>query len=133
MEKTIEICGREMKMRASALLPRLYRGYFGRDMICDMRKLQKAYVASEKSIETDGKTDEEIDAEKKDAQLSVTDLTIFENVAWLMLKHGGEKVFDSPDTWLDSIDGVFSVYEILPQILEMWNINNTTTSKPKKK
>ena len=133
MEKTIEICGREMKMRASALLPRLYRGYFGRDMICDMRKLQKAYAAAEKSIETDGKTDEEFDAEKKDAQLSVTDLTIFENVAWLMLKHGGEKVGDSPEEWLDELDGVFSVYEILPQILDMWNTNNATTSKSKKK
>ena len=133
MAKTIEICGREMKMRASALLPRLYRGYFGRDMICDMRKLQKAYTAAAKSVEEDGKTDEEIDAEKKDAQLSVTDLTIFENVAWLMLKHGGEKVFDNPDDWLDSIDGVFSIYGILPQMFELWNINNTTTSKPKKK
>lgn len=133
MEKTIEINGRGMKMRASALLPRLYRGYFGRDMICDMRKLQKAYTAAEKSIETDGKTDEEVDAEKKDAQLSVTDLTIFENVAWLMLKHGGEKVGGSPEEWLDNLDGVFSVYEILPQILDMWNINNMTTSKPKKK
>jgi len=133
MQKTIKIGDKEMQMRASALLPRLYRGYFGRDMICDMRKLQKAYAAAEKSIETDGKTDEEVDAEKKDAQLSVTDLTIFENVAWLMLKHGGEKVGGSPDEWLDSIDGVFSVYEILPQMLDLWNINNTTTSEPKKK
>lgn len=133
MEKTIEICGREMKMRASALLPRLYRGYFGRDMICDMRKLQKAFAAVEKPIDTDGKTGEEVDAEKQDARLSVMDLTIFENVAWLMLKHGGEKVGDNSDAWLDSIDGVFSIYEILPQILEMWNINNATTSKPKKK
>jgi hypothetical protein len=125
MEKTIEINGRGMKMRASALLPRLYRGYFGRDMICDMRKLQKAYTAAAESKETD--------EEKQDAQLSVTDLTLFENVAWLMLKHGGEKVGDSPEEWLDNLDGVFSVYEILPQILDMWNINNMTTSKPKKK
>lgn len=133
MEKTIEIYGREMKMRASALLPRLYRIYFGRDMVCDMRKLQKAYEAAEKSIDTDGKTDEEVAEEKRDAQLSATDLTIFENVAWLMLKHGGEKVGEDPDDWLDTVDGVFSVYEILPQMLELWNINNATTSKPKKK
>lgn len=125
MEKTIEINGRGMKMRASALLPRLYRGYFGRDMICDMRKLQKAYTSAAESKETD--------EEKQDAQLSVTDLTLFENVAWLMLKHGGGKVGDSPEEWLDNLDGVFSVYEILPQILDMWNINNMTTSKPKKK
>lgn len=112
-------------MRASALLPRLYRGYFGRDMICDMRKLQKAYTSAAESKETD--------EEKQYAQLSVTDLTLFENVAWLMLKHGGEKVGGSPEEWLDNLDGVFSVYEILPQILDMWNINNTTTSESKKK
>lgn len=125
MEKTIEINGKKMKMRASALLPRLYRGYFGKDMICDMRKLQKAYTAASESKETD--------EEKQDAQLSVTDLTLFENVAWLMLKHGGEKVGGSPEEWLDEMDGVFSVYEILPQILDMWNINNATTSESKKK
>jgi len=28
---------------------------------------------------------------------------------------------------------VFSVYEALPTILDMWNINNKTTSVPKKK
>ncbi|WP_352416384.1 hypothetical protein [Oscillibacter ruminantium] len=125
MQKKIKICGRGMNMRASALLPRLYRCYFGRDMICDMRKLQKAYEAANAKYETE--------EERQDAQLSAIDLTIFENVAWLMLKQGGENVGDSPDDWLDTVDGVFSVYEILPQMLELWNINNATTSKPKKK
>ena len=61
------------------------------------------------------------------------DLTIFENVAYMMIKHAGEDVPDTPDQWLDSIDGVFSVYEIMPTILELWQYNQGTTSTPKKK
>ena len=61
------------------------------------------------------------------------DLTIFEDVAWLMLKHAGEDVGDSPEEWLDSLDGVFSIYEILPSVLKLWNSNQKTTSTPKKK
>ena len=74
-------------------------------------------------------TEEEI----KDAELSVLDLTIFENVAWLMIKNAGEDIPATPDEWLDTIDGVFSVYEVLPQILEMWEANLATTSAPRKK
>ena len=74
-------------------------------------------------------TEEEI----QDAELSVLDLTIFENVAWLMIRHAGEDVPDDPDEWLDTIDGVFSIYEVLPQILEMWEANLETTSVPRKK
>ena len=87
-------------------------------MVLDMRRLAKAYK------ETDG------DEEK---MLEVFDLEIFERAAWIMLKHAGEEVGDSPEEWLDSLDGVFSVYEVLPVILEMWNMNNKTTSKPRKK
>ena len=43
MTKTVEIDGREYRMRASALTPRLYRAYFRRDMIRDMQKLLTAY------------------------------------------------------------------------------------------
>ena len=71
--------------------------------------------------------------ERQDAQLSVLDLTLFENVAYIMVKHAGEDVPDSPDDWLDSIDGVLSIYEILPAILELWQLNQQTTSIPKKK
>ena len=127
MEKTVEIGGKEVRMRASALIPRLYRFNFKRDMISDMRQLQKAFNKAI-SLPADA-TDED----REDAQLSALDLTIFENVAWLMMKHAGEDVGASPDEWLDTIDGVFSVYEILPVILELWGDNQATTSVPVKK
>ena len=127
MERTVNIGGKEVKMRASALIPRLYRFKFGRDMISDMRQLQKSYLKAI-SLPKDAS-----DEERQDAQLSVLDLTIFENTAWLMIKHANENVPDDPDEWLDSIDGVFSIYEIMPTILELWNANQVTTSVPRKK
>lgn len=127
MEKTIYVGGKEIRMRASALIPRLYRYKFRRDMISDMRQLQKHF---NKAVNLQEDASEE---EKLDAQLSALDLTIFENVAWLMVKNAGGDIPDDPDEWLDTIEGVFSVYEVLPQILDMWEANLATTSVPVKK
>lgn len=115
-------------MRASALIPRLYRVQFGRDMILDMRQLLKSYNKAVKSLGKDV-TEEQRQA----AQLSMMDLTIFENVAYMMIKHAGEDVPPTPDEWLDSIDGIFSIYNVMPTILELWGENQKTTSIPKKK
>lgn len=127
MEKTVTIGDKTYRMRASALIPRLYRAKFGRDLITDMRRLQGKYM---KIAELPADADEETRAA---AELSVMDLTVFEDIAWLMIKHAGEPIPDTPDEWLDSIDGVFSVYQILPVILSVWNANQKTTSRAKKK
>lgn len=127
MERTVTIDGKEVKMRASALIPRLYRFKFGRDMIADMRQLQKAY---QKATNLPADATEE---EKQDAQFSVLDLTLFENMAYMMVKHADSSIPDSPDEWLDSISGIFSIYEVFPVILELWTATNRTTSIPKKK
>ena len=115
-------------MRASALIPRLYRVQFGRDMISDMRQLIKSY---NKAVKAWGK--DVTEEQRQDAQLSMMDLTIFENVAYMMIKHAGEDVPPTPDEWLDSIDGIFSIYNVMPTILELWGENQKTTSIPKKK
>ena len=127
MERTLKIGGTELRMRASALIPRLYRFRFGRDLIKDMAQLEKAYKKAMTIKE--GATEEE----RREAELSILDLTIFENVAWAMAKNADPNVPNDPDEWLDSINGVFSVYEVLPQILELWTDGLNTTSKPVKK
>lgn len=127
MERTIKVGGAELRMRASALIPRLYRFRFGRDLIKDMSQLEKAYKKA-MSVKEDATDDE-----KQDAELGVIDLTIFENVAWAMAKNADPNVPNDPDEWLDTIDGVFSVYEVLPQILDLWTAGLETTSKPVKK
>lgn len=118
IEKKATIDGKEYTFRSSALIPKLYRAKFGKDMVMEMRQLAKGYK------------DTKEDPEK---MLDVFDLEIFERAAWIMLKHAGEDVGEDPDEWLESLDGIFSVYEVLPIIMELWNLNNKTTSKPRKK
>lgn len=118
IEKKVEVDGKEYTFRSSALIPKLYRAKFGKDMVMEMRQLAKAYK------------DTKEDPEK---MLDVFDLEIFERAAWIMLKHAGEDVGEDPDEWLESLDGIFSVYKVLPIIMELWNLNNKTTSKPRKK
>ena len=127
MEKTITIGGQDFRLRASALIPRLYRFRFGRDMIRDMAQLEKAYKKAS-AIKEDA-TDEE----QREAQLSALDLTIFENVAWTMAKNADSNIANDPDEWLDSIDGVFSIYEVMPTVLELWTAGLETTSTAAKK
>lgn len=127
VERTVEIDGKAVRLRASALIPRMYRFKFGRDLVADMNRLRKSWNRVQE-LPADA-TEEQ----RQDAQLDAADLTIFENVAYLMVKNAGEDVPDTPDEWLDSMDGVFSVYEVLPVILELWGANLETTSSPKKK
>ena len=127
MERTITIGGKEMRMRASALIPRMYRFKFGRDLIKDMSQLEAAY---KKAVSVSEDATEE---EKREAQFSIIDLTIFENVAWVMAKSADPSVPNDPDEWLDGFDGVFSIYEVMPQILDLWMAGLEQTSTPAKK
>ena len=67
MEKTITVDGREVRMKASALVPRLYRFKFGRDMMRDMAQLQKVYAKAANLPE------DATDEERAEAQLSMVD------------------------------------------------------------
>ena len=126
MEKTIIVGGKEIKMKASALVPRLYRFKFGRDMLSDLSKLEKAFN-KKRDLPKDA-TEEEI----QEAELSALDLTIFENTAFVMAKLGDpESVPETVDAWMDGFE-IFSIYEALPQILELWKMSNQTTAIPKK-
>ncbi len=126
MTKTVVIDGKEYRMRASALTPRLYRAFFKRDMIRDMQNLLNAY---NKLLTL---PDDATEDEKNEANLTILDyLEVFENVAWVFCKEGGEQVGNSPEEWLDSIEGMFSIYEAMPTIIDIWLENQTTTSNPK--
>lgn len=125
MDKVLTISGKEVGLRATALTPRLYRHKIGRDIIQDMSQLQKAFSKAAQ-ISKDA-TDEEREA----AQLSVMDLEIFENVAFIMARQYDQNIPDTVEVWLDEFD-TFSIYEIFPVILDLWNLNSKTTAKPKK-
>ena len=117
MDKIVTIDGKEVKFRATARTPRLYRAVIGRDMISDMNRLRKAF---------DPKNAE-------DSNLDAINLQIFEDASYIMALHANPEMTErTPDEWLDTFD-MFSIYEVLPHILELWKINTKQTSKAKKK
>lgn len=117
MDKVVEIDGKEVKFRATARTPRLYRAIIGRDMITDMNRLMKSYESKTKNQE----------------DLDIIDLQIFEDVAYVMARHADPDIIEkTADDWLDTFD-MFSVYLILPHILELWALNTQQTSQSKKK
>jgi hypothetical protein len=126
MDRVLTINGKDVGFRATALTPRLYRHKIGRDIIQDLNRLRKAYQKAT-TLPEDATPEE-----KQDAELSALDLEMFENVSYIMARQYDPSIPDTPDEWLDEFD-VFSIYEILPSILELWALNEATTAKPKKK
>ena len=115
IERTIEIAGKQVPFRSSATVPRLYRAKFKRDIFKDLTKLEKSYT----------KRTEDGD------ELQIEDLEIFENVAYIMAYHADPSIPKTIDEWLDQFD-MFSIYQVLPQILELWGENLMTDVQAKK-
>lgn len=116
LTKTINIDGVETKFRASAAVPRMYRIKFGRDIYKDLRQLEKAV----------GEGDEDA------SNLDMFSLEMFEDLAWVMAKHADPKgVPDSPDEWLEQFN-TFSIYQVLPELIELWGLNVQTDVESKK-
>lgn len=126
MDKIIRIDEKDVGFRATALTPRFYRHKIGRDIVQDMNRLQKAFEKVKVSKNNASKE------EMEEAQLSVLDLTIFEDISYIMAKQYDSTIANSVEEWLDGFS-CFSIYEILPSLIELWGINQQITSKSKKK
>ena len=114
-EKTVLVSGKEVRFRSSAAIPRLYRIKFKRDIFKDLSKREASYK---------GKTD---DGE----ELQIEDLEIFENVAYIMAWHADPTIPGTIEEWLDEFE-MFSIYQILPEILDLWGTNLVTDIQSKK-
>lgn len=142
MERTILIDGKEVRLRASASIPRLYRIKFRRDIIHDMAFISKALdkslrarkaAAEPAESKTDAKEETAVQAVALEASdIPLEALTMFENVAYLMAKHADPTVPSDPEEWLDGFE-TFSIYQVFPVIQEMWEANLQTKSVPVKK
>ena len=115
MTRTIEIDGKQVPFKASAAIPRIYRVKYGRDIFKDLMKLEKAL--NENKAEESG--------------LDLFSLETFENIAFLMAKHADPSLPDTAEEWLDEFE-MFSIYEILPEILDLWGSNLVTDIQSKK-
>lgn len=115
IKREIEICGKLVPFRSSATIPRLYRAKFKRDIFKDLARLEKSFKANSEDGES----------------FAIDDLEIFENVAYVMAFHADNTIPDSIDQWLDQFE-MFSIYEIMPQLLELWGDNVMTDVAAKK-
>ena len=105
--KKIRIDERDVVFKASAAIPRIYRLKFQRDIYKDLSDLQKAVDSSR----------------AEESNLDMLSLELFENIAYIMAKHADPTtVPDSPEEWLDEFS-TFSIYQVLPQIIELWGLN----------
>ena len=115
MTRKIEIDGKEVLFRASAAIPRIYRIKFHRDIYKDLSALEKAI---DKNSE-EGST------------LDAFSLEMFENIAYIMAKHADSTIPDTPEEWLDEFN-TFSIYQVLPKLIELWGLNVQTDVTAKK-
>ena len=116
IKKNITIDGIEVSFKASAAVPRLYRLKFSRDIYKDFASLQKNVKENDEG----------------ESALDIESLEVFENVAYIMAKHADpDNVPDNPDDFLEQFN-TFSIYEILPQLIELWGLNTATQVKSKK-
>ena len=113
--KKVEIDGKQVPFKASAAIPRIYRIKFNRDIYKDLRSLEKAV----------GEGDEE------NSNLDLVSLEMFENIAYVMAKHADPNIPDTPEEWLDEFN-TFSIYQVLPSIIELWGLNVQTEVESKK-
>ena len=115
MTKKIEIDGKLVPFRASAAIPRIYRMKFHRDIYKDLSVLEKSI----------GSGDEET------SNLDLFSLEMFENIAFIMAKHADPSIPDTPEEWLDEFN-TFSIYQVLPKLIELWGLNVKTDVEAKK-
>ena len=123
MEKTIMIDGREVRLRASAAIPRLYRIKFRRYILQDMQTIKKAV---EKSVQQNAQEGGQM------SSIPLEALELFENVSYLMAKHADPAVPPTVEEWLDGFE-TFSIYTVFPAIEELWMANVQQLSTPAKK
>jgi len=113
--RTIEIDGQKVLFKASAAIPRIYRLKFQRDIYKDLRALEQSVNGSE----------------EEGAGLDLFSLEMFENIAFVMAKHAVNSIPDTPEEWLDGFN-TFSIYQVLPKLIELWGLNVQTDVEAKK-
>lgn len=113
--KKITIDDKEVAFKASAAIPRIYRLKFQRDIYKDLHALEKALGNGDES----------------NSNMDLFSLEMFENIAFVMAKHADPSIPDTPEEWLDDFN-TFSIYQVLPQLIELWGLNVKTDVEAKK-
>lgn len=114
MTTTVNIGGKEVRVRVSARTPFDYRELFFSDLIDDMHRVCTGAAGAD-TIE------------------------VVEKFLWICARNAGEDVHadlpaeDAIAAWLDEFDDMYAMYKALPVVIEMWQKETQTTSEAKKK
>lgn len=112
MEKTVKIGEKEIKLKTSGALPRIYRMEFNRDIFRDINLL--ALIDDPDTVEAET-------------------TAVFENVAYAMAKHADPK--GTPEDiidWLGSFDDPSAIYDMMDDVIDLWNKEREEKASPKK-
>ena len=113
--KKIEIDGQDVLFKASAAIPRIYRLKFQRDIYKDLQVLEQSIGVGN----------------EEHSNLDLFSLEMFENIAYTMAKHADPQIPEDVEEWLDGFN-TFSIYQVLPQLIELWGLNVKTDVEAKK-
>lgn len=140
MQKLIEVEeGRSVNFKASAFSPIAYNRLFpGRDFLKDMNTLNEKSKKNKKK-EKDASGEES----SEEISFDMDDYMLFARISYLLAYQGlapspretpEQREFTQkyPDAmeWIDTFN-TFSIYEILPEIMELWYKNDKTVSESK--
>ncbi len=117
MEATVKIDGKDVRFKATAAVPLLYRRKFNRDLVQDIQSVASAMTGKEATGEN----------------LPLHALTMFECMAYIMAKHADPAMeAGSPEEWLDGFS-TMSIYAVFPVIQALWEGNLERLEEAKKK
>ena len=71
------------------------------------------------------------DNSEESSNLDMFSLKMFENIAFVMAKYADVGIPNIPEEWLDGFN-TFSIYQVLPQLIELWGLNVQTDVETKK-
>lgn len=126
MERIAKIGNKNVKLKTSAALPRLYRMIFNRDIFSDMENMQNVFIAI---------TDAGKDGQLPSLEKQNTAITTVENLFFTMAKLADPSISDDIVKWLDGFDepSVLIDADLIVLLLELWNNETITTAEEKKK
>lgn len=118
MEKTIQIGEKEIRFKATARTPLLYRTLLKRDLFKDIGKLRTFYEF------VSGK---EVDISEVDSEA----VEIIQMMAYAMAKTADSSVSSDYGEWLDQFEP-FAMYPVMDEIVALWTANLSQTAQAKK-
>lgn len=118
MEKTIRIGNEDIRFKATARTPLLYRTLLKRDLFKDIGKLRTFY-------ESVG--DKEVDISEIDTET----VNIIQMMAFAMAKTADSSITSDYGEWLDGFDP-FEMYPVMNEIVALWTANLSQTAQAKK-